>query len=66
MDQLVEDVGGTVGECSYAGVLQGTVKVYSKQIFLKETDIFGTAKITRKSALRGTYTPGWCVINFDL
>ena len=25
MDQLVEDVGGTVGERSYAGVLQGTV-----------------------------------------
>ena len=21
---------------------------------------------TRKSALRGTYTPGWCVIDFDL
>ena len=21
---------------------------------------------TRKSALRGTYTPGWCVIAFDL
>ena len=21
---------------------------------------------TRKSAMRGTYTPGWCVINFDL
>ena len=22
--------------------------------------------VTRKSALRGTYTPGWCVIDFDL
>ena len=23
-------------------------------------------KKTRKSAPRGTYTPGWCVIDFDL
>ena len=51
MDQIVEDVGGTVGERSYAGVLQGTVKVDSKPIFLKETDIFGTAKITKEQWL---------------
>lgn len=47
----MEDVGGTVGERSYAGVLQGRVKVDSKPIFLKETDIFGTAKITKEQWL---------------
>ena len=47
----MEDIGGTVGEPSYADVLQGTVKVDSKQIFLKEADIFVAAKITKEQWL---------------
>ena len=51
MDQVTEDVGGTVGEHSYSEVLQGTVKVDSKPIFLKEADVFGTYKVTKEQWL---------------
>ena len=50
MDQVTEDVGGTVGEHSYSEVLQGTVKVDSKPIFLKEADVC-TYKVTKEQWL---------------
>ena len=43
---LEGDIGAT-----YSDVLQGTVKLDSKHIFLKETDLFGEAKPTREQWL---------------
>ena len=43
----MEHIRGTIEGASYAGALQGTIKVDSKPIFLNETDLFGPAKPTK-------------------
>ena len=43
--------GGPPGGLSYAGAIQGTVKVDSKPVFLKESDLFGTRKPTKEQWL---------------
>ena len=51
----VQNGGGTVegtdSGMSYSDVLQGTVKVDSKPIFLKEADLFGNIKPTKEQWL---------------
>ena len=41
---------GAVSGVTYSEVLQGTVKIDSKPIFLKESDLFGSAKPTKEQS----------------
>ena len=53
---VVENGGGTLegSATTYSEVLQGTVKLDSKPIFLKETDLYGKSKPTKEQWLTNT------------
>lgn len=48
---IVQNGEGTLGGASYSEVLQGTVKTDSKPVFLKEADLFGNVKPTKRQWL---------------
>ena len=48
---LVQNGGGTAGGASHSAALQGTVKMDSKPIFLKEPDLLGSSKPTKEQWL---------------
>ena len=47
----MNNTGCPPGGLSYAGAIQGTVKLDSKPVFLKESDLFGTRKPTKEQWL---------------
>lgn len=47
----MNNTGGPPRGLSYAGAIQGTVKLDSKPVFLKESDLFGTRKPTKEQWL---------------